>query len=301
MDSARWERIQDIFHRVSDMPPAEQREYLRTACGGDQGLMAELLAMLEEDARAASVLEEALPHAVRGLLEMPPAPPNHGEFGPYRIIRQLGEGGMGIVSLASREDIGSLAAIKVLRGGLLSPERRRRFAREQKTLARLDHPLIAHIHDADTMDDGTPWFAMEYVDGRPITDYCRAHARAIDQRLKLFRSVCEAVQYAHRQTIVHRDLKPSNILVKADGTVKLLDFGIATQLQGPEEQVEHVLTQTLTEFRPMTLAYASPEQIRGGPLGTQTDVYSLGVISMSSWLASFRSAFRNGAGQRRNK
>ncbi|HXM44467.1 MAG TPA: serine/threonine-protein kinase, partial [Bryobacteraceae bacterium] len=274
MDSARWERIQEIFHRASDIPPAEQPEFLRTACAGDQALMAELLAMLEEDARGAPALDEELPHAVRNLLEKPRAAAAEGEFGPYRIIRHLGEGGMGVVYLATREDIGSLVAIKLLRDGLLSPERRRRFASEQKTLARLDHPLIAQIHDADTLDDGTPWFAMEYVEGQPITDDCRARACSIDERLRLFRSVCEAVQYAHRQTIVHRDLKPSNILVKLDGTVKLLDFGIAKQLPGTEGQVE----QTRTELRPMTLPYASPEQIRGDPLGTQTDVYSLGVI-----------------------
>jgi serine/threonine protein kinase/tetratricopeptide (TPR) repeat protein len=278
MDSARWERMQDIFHRVSDMPPAEQRACLRTECDGDEALMADLLAMLDEDARSASVLDAGLTHAVRNLPEEPSAAFTEGEFGPYRVIKLLGEGGMGIVYLARREDIGSLAAIKVLRAGSLSPGRRRRFASEQKTLALLDHPLIAQIHDADTLDDGTPWFAMEYVDGQRITDYCREHALSLDERLRLFRSVCEAVQYAHRQAIVHRDLKPSNILVKADGTVKLLDFGIAAQLQGPEEQADHMLTQTLTELRPLTLAYASPEQIRGDPLGTQTDVYSLGVI-----------------------
>ena len=274
MDSSRWECIQEIFHRVSDMPPSEQRDHLHMACGGDEGLLAELSAMLEEDARSASLLEGDLPRAVQNLFEKPPAPPAEHDFGPYRIIRPLGEGGMGIVYLARREDIGNLVAIKLLREGLLSPDRRRRFASEQKTLARLEHPLIARIHDADTLEDGTPWFVMEYVEGKPITDYCRERACSIDERLRLFRSVCEAVQYAHRQTIIHRDLKPSNILVKADGTVKLLDFGIAKQLQDSEQPVE----QTLTALRPMTLPYASPEQIRGDPLGTQTDVYSLGVI-----------------------
>jgi serine/threonine-protein kinase len=274
MDSARWERIQEIFHQISDMQPLEQRDYLRMTCGGDEALMAELLTMLEEDAGGASLLERGLPHAVQNLFEKSHALPDHNDFGPYRIIRLLGQGGMGIVYLASREDIGSLVAIKLLRDGLLSPDRRERFASEQKTLARLEHPLIARIHDADTLDDGTPWFVMEYVEGKPITAYCRERACCIDERLRLFRSVCEAVQYAHRQTVIHRDLKPSNILVKADGTVKLLDFGIAKQLPGPEQPVE----QIQTALRPMTLPYASPEQIRGDPLGTQTDVYSLGVI-----------------------
>jgi serine/threonine protein kinase/tetratricopeptide (TPR) repeat protein len=274
MDSPRWERIQEIFHRALEIQPSEQREYLRTACGGDESLMAELLAMLEEDAGGASLLEGGFPRSGENAFEESHTPSTESGFGPYRILKPLGEGGMGVVYLASREDIGSLVAIKLLSDGLLSPDRQQRFAREQKTLARLEHPLIARIHDADTLEDGTPWFAMEYVEGHPITDYCREHAPSIDERLGLFRSVCEAVQYAHRHAIIHRDLKPSNILVKADGTVKLLDFGIAKELQNPEQPVE----QTLTALRPMTLPYASPEQIRGEPLGTETDVYSLGVI-----------------------
>src|SRR5580698_1544726 len=219
MDRARWERIEDIFHRLSDMPPSEQRQSLHAACGGDETLMADILAMLREDAGETSLLDRHLPQAAQNLFEAPPATPLHENFGPYRILRPLGEGGMGIVYLARREDIGNLVAIKLLRDGLLSPDRRKRFAAEQKTLARLEHPSIARIHDADTLEDGTPWFAMEYVEGRSITDYCREHACSIGERLRLFRSVCEAVQYAHGKTVVHRDLKPSNILVKVDGTV----------------------------------------------------------------------------------
>ena len=275
MDSARWERIQEIFHRVSDLPNAEQRRQLGETCGGDQAMMAELLAMLGEDTRGGSLLDLGLSPLAQTLLDQPHT---LKDFGPYRIIRPLGEGGMGVVYLARREDIGSLVALKLLRDASLSPDRRQRFASEQQTLARLQHPLIAQIHDAGMLDDGTPWFVMEYVEGQPITDYCREHACSIDERLRLFRAVCEAVQYAHRQTIIHRDLKPSNILVKADGSVKLLDFGIAKQLQDTERQPEQSFTQTLTGLRPMTLHYASPEQIRGHPLGTQTDVYSLGVL-----------------------
>jgi eukaryotic-like serine/threonine-protein kinase len=274
MDRARWERIQAIFHSASDLPPSQQREYLEMKCDGDDNLMAEVMAMLEEDAGGASLIESDLAHAAQHLFGKPSPPPAPNDFGPYRFIRLLGEGGMGVVYLADRDDIGSLVAIKFLRDGLLSPDRRGRFVREQKMLARLDHSSIAQIHDADTLDDGTPWFAMEYVRGKAITNYCREHACSLDERLRLFRSVCEAVQYAHSQAIIHRDLKPSNILVKSNGTVKLLDFGIAKQLQSPEDSVE----QTQTALRPMTLPYASPEQIRGEPLGTQTDVYSLGVI-----------------------
>jgi len=275
MDRTRWEHIEEIFHRVSDLPPSERHYSLRAACAGDTALLAELEAMLAEDANGESILNGGLPSLAQTLLDSPHALSAERDFGPYRIIKPLGEGGMGVVYLAKREDIGSLVAIKLLRGGLLSPDRRRRFASEQKTLAQLQHPLIAQIHDAGTLDDGTPWFVMEYVEGRPITDYCQEHASSINERLRLFRSVCEAVQYAHGQAVMHRDLKPSNILVKADGTVKLLDFGIAKQLQNTGEQQAE---QTITALRPMTLPYASPEQIRGEPLGTQSDVYSLGVL-----------------------
>jgi len=275
MDSTRWERIQEIFHQVSDLPPAEQQETLRVACGGDAALLAELEAMLDRDTAGKSMLDAGLSPIAQALVEHPGILFAENAFGPYRIVKPLGEGGMGVVYLARREDIGSLVAVKLLRDGLLSPDRRQRFASEQRTLARLQHPLIAQIHDAGMLDDGTPWFVMEYVEGKPITDYCRERDCSIDHRLRLFRSVCEAVQYAHQQTIIHRDLKPSNILVKTDGTVKLLDFGIAKEIQSTEQLAQ---TQTLTGFRPMTLPYASPEQIRGNPLETQTDVYSLGVI-----------------------
>ncbi len=275
MDSARWERIQEIFFRVSDLPPSEQQGQLDAACGGDEALLAQLQAMLQQDAGAKSMLDGGLSPVAQTLVELPAVLLAENAFGPYQIIKPLGEGGMGVVYLARREDIGSLVAIKLLRDGLLSPDRRQRFASEQKTLARLQHPLIAQIHDAGTLKDGTPWFVMEYVEGKPITEYCRERTGSINERLRLFRSVCEAVQYAHQQTIVHRDLKPSNILVKDDGTVKLLDFGIAKPMQSAQQLAQ---TQTLTGLRPMTLPYASPEQIRGNPPETQTDVYSLGVI-----------------------
>src|ERR1700675_997109 len=196
------------------------------------------------------------------------------EFGPYRIMKLLGEGGMGVVYLAERKDLGTQVAIKVLRDAWLSPARRERFASEQRTLAQLNHPLIARLYDADTLDDGTPWFVMEYVDGIPLTHYCRKNECSVEQRLQLFRPVCEAVQHAHGHAVIHRDLKPSNVLVKNDGSIRLLDFGISKQLESLDLQVD----QTMTGLRMMTPAYASPEQIRGDRVGISTDVYSLGVI-----------------------
>src|ERR1019366_758605 len=183
-------------------------------------------------------------------------------------------GGLGVVYLAQRDDLGSLVAIKILRDAWLSPARRERFLSEQRTLAQLNHPSIARLYDADTLEDGTPWFVMEHVDGIPLTHYCRTHACSVEQRLQLFRSLCEAVQHAHSHAVIHRDLKPSNILVKSDGSVRLLDFGIAKELESLDLQVD----QTMTGLRMMTPAYASPEQIRGDRVGISTDVYSLGVV-----------------------
>jgi eukaryotic-like serine/threonine-protein kinase len=278
MDSTRWERIQSLFHDVADLPEPEQRTFLKTACGDDEELAAEVLALVEEDARGSSLLDRDLAHVAHDVLdgEVPLSLP-FKEFGPYRIKAALGEGGMGVVYLAERTDLGSLVAIKILRDAWLSPARRERFASEQRTLAQLNHPSIARLYDADTLDDGTPWFVMEYVEGVPLTEYCSEHACSIEKRLQLFRAVCEAVQYAHQHAVIHRDLKPSNILVKPDGTVRLLDFGIAKQLESLEAPLSKT-NQTMTGLRLMTPAYAAPEQIRGDGIGIHTDVYSLGVI-----------------------
>jgi len=280
MDSTRWERMQSLFHEVADRPQGEQRALLKTACGDDDGLIADVLTLLEEDARGASLLDRDLAQVAQDVLdEAVPASLPFKEFGPYRLKEALGEGGMGVVYLAERIDLGSLVAIKILRDAWLSPARRERFASEQRTLAQLNHPSIARLYDADTLDDGTPWFVMEYVEGVPLTEYCSQHACSIEQRLKLFRAVCEAVQYAHQHAVIHRDLKPSNILVKPDGSIRLLDFGIAKQLETLETHAgQKGSDQTMTGLRLMTPAYAAPEQIRGDRVGIHTDVYSLGVI-----------------------
>jgi eukaryotic-like serine/threonine-protein kinase len=273
MDSTRWQRIQTLFHGAADLPPAQQRVFLQESCGNDHALLADVAHLLSEDAEANSLLERNVAHVAHEVLGAGSTPAGE-QFGRYRIKQTLGAGGMGIVYLAEREDLGSLVAIKILRDAWLSPARRERFAFEQRTLAQLNHPYIARLYDADTSSDGTPFFAMEYVEGVPLTAYCSQHRCRIDDRLQLFREVCEAVVYAHQHAVIHRDLKPSNILVKEDGTVRLLDFGIAKQPEVLGEAVD----QTMTGLRLMTPAYASPEQIRGEQVGIQTDVYSLGVV-----------------------
>jgi eukaryotic-like serine/threonine-protein kinase len=275
MDSNRWTQIQSLFHDAADLPKSEQRAFLESACGSDDILLADVLALLDEDAQSSSLLDRDVAHVADQILnDKSPQPASFQEFGHYKIKHVLGEGGMGVVYLAEREDLHSLVAIKLLRDAWLSPARRERFAVEQRTLAQLNHPCIARLYDAGILADGTPWFVMEYVDGLPLTEYCRQRKCSIDQRLRLFHAVCEAVLYAHQNAVIHRDLKPSNILVKNDGSVRLLDFGIAKQIDGADASAD----QTRTALRLMTPAYASPEQIRGERVGIQTDVYSLGVI-----------------------
>ncbi len=275
MDSNRWDRIQSVFHGAADLPKSQQRAFLVSACADDESLIADIQALLDEDAKDSSLLNRNMADVASEVLDDPASRRfPFKEFGPYRIVRVLGEGGMGVVFLAERRDLHSQVAIKILRDAWVSPARRERFSSEQRTLAQLNHPSIARLYDADTLPDGTPLFVMEYVEGCSIVDYCKKHNCSIDDRMKLFRSVCEAVEYAHSQAVIHRDLKPSNILVKSDGTVRLLDFGIAKQL----EDVNVAADATRTSFRFLTPAYASPEQIRGDRVGIQSDVYSLGVI-----------------------
>ncbi|HEX3880041.1 MAG TPA: tetratricopeptide repeat protein [Bryobacteraceae bacterium] len=275
MDDIGWERLQALFHAAADLPAQERLAFLQAAADGDLQLIRDVLAMIDEDTGRSSLLDRDVAHVAGEILhEARAGDESHQRFGQYRVVDILGEGGMGIVYLAEREDLGNSVAIKVLRDAWMSPSRRERFAGEQRTLANLAHPHIARLYDADTLPDGTPWFAMEYVQGVPLTQYCRDRRSSIDERLKLVRSVCEAVRYAHSRAVIHRDLKPSNILVQADGTVKLLDFGIAKQLDTNDAPID----RTQTGLRMMTPAYAAPEQIRGEYAGVYTDVYALGVI-----------------------
>ena len=274
MDSHRWEQIQTLFHDAIERPEHERQAFLERACNGDPELMAEVLLMLQADHRGTSPLDRGLPDLAHQMLaaclEIDPAK----EFGPYRLTRVLGEGGMGVVWLAERRDAGNLVAIKFLPHAGLSPARRDRFAREIKTLAKLKHPYIARLYDAGALEGGTPWFAMEYVEGIPLGDYLRQKQLPVEARLKLFRAICTAVHYAHGQEIIHRDLKPSNILVEYDGTPRLLDFGIARELHLPDDSRD--LTRPALRF--FSRDYAAPEWVRDGAVGFQTDVYSLGVI-----------------------
>lgn len=275
--SVRWEQIQSIFHEALSRPDGdERRAFVVTACAGDIELEDEVESLLAEDSRHTSLLSVPSGETAARLLNTPP--PILPRIGPYRLVNLAGRGGMGMVYLAERDDLGSRAAIKILPNAWMSAARRERFLWEQRALSRLNHPSIARLYDAGLLEDGTPWFAMEWVDGEPLTAYCRNHACALPERLRLFRQVAEAVRYAHQQAILHRDLKPSNILVKAggqvSGEVRLLDFGIAKSLD--PDAGDASLTQTGAAL--LTPTYAAPEQARGEAATVQADVYSLGAI-----------------------
>ena len=273
--AARWARIQELFHLVADLAPDTRRALLDVECGDDAGLRQAVESLLAGDASGATLLDGDVARVAQSLLpDARSIPIPDGACGPYRLVRVLGEGGMGVVYLAERRDLSSVAAIKILRDAWLSPARRERFVLEQRTLAQLNHPAIARLYDAGTLDDGTPWIAMEYVEGESFGEYCRRLALPVRDRLQLMRAVCEAVLHAHQHLVVHRDLKPSNVLVREDGSVKLLDFGIAKQL----DRLDGPSDATRTGLRLMTPAYAAPEQVRGETVGIQTDVYSLGVM-----------------------
>jgi len=272
MDAVRYHKLQTLFEQALSVPEDNRITFIKAACNNDKQLLDTLLRMLEADQSNNSILDKSVAELASEVLDVPAPIPN--QIGPYRVIKELGRGGMGVVYLAERMELQRRVAIKLLGDARFSSVRRERFKREQKLLSRLSHPSIAALYDAEILPDGTPYFVMEYVDGLPVTQYCKVHQSDIYERLKIFRDVCEVVQYAHRQAIIHRDLKPSNILVTWEGSVKLLDFGIARQT----DDLDPDLYQTQTGFRLMTPAYTAPEQLRGEPPGVHTDVYALGII-----------------------
>jgi serine/threonine protein kinase len=273
MNAERYQKIKEIFNQAAEMTVGEREDFLEKACDSET-LRREIEKMLvfadEEDG------EDALEKNAFELFTNGAHAKIPEKIGAYKILREIGRGGMGAVYEAVREadNFTQKAALKVIKRGMDTDAIVRRFRHEQKILATLEHPNIARFLDGGMTAEGLPFYAMEYVEGEFIDDYCRARNLSINDRLRLFRQVCSAVQYAHQNLVIHRDLKSKNILVTADGAPKLLDFGIAKALT-PETSEE---IGTATQFGMMTPAYASPEQILGRRIGTTSDVYSLGVI-----------------------
>ena len=268
----RHSRAAALFDLALDVSASDQATWLETACAGDEALYAEVAALLRADARADGLLERPPRSFAAGSENAEDRMPD--AFGPYRVLRRLGSGGMGEVWLARREDgqFDLLVAIKQVAYAL--PDLLRRFRRERRILAKLEHPNIARLIDGGTDAHGLPYLVMEYVEGEPLLKWCNEHRLGIGARIELFLSVCEAVQYAHRNLVVHRDLKPNNILINAEGRVKLLDFGIAKLLHEEGSDGE----RTGTQIKVLTPNYAAPEQVRGGAVTTATDTYQLGLV-----------------------
>ncbi len=271
MSTERFERIQQIFHQALELEVEQRPAFVAEACSDDEEMREEVLALLGAEANPATMLDTPL----SSLVDIEEDSLEGQTLGAYRLLGLIGSGGMGNVYLAERSD-GSFerqVALKVVKKGMDSEAVVRRFEMERQILARLDHPNIARLLDGGLTDDGRPYFVMEYVEGKPITDYCDEQRLSVNARLQLFQKICDAVQFAHQSLVVHRDLKPSNILVNADGEVRLLDFGIAKLLDDSDDPELTAAGDAL-----LTPAYAAPEQLQSDSVTTMTDVYSLGVV-----------------------
>ncbi len=273
----RWTRVSALLAEAMEVPSAERDAFLATACADDDGLRDEVSSL----ARALEDEPDRFESGALGVRRV--TPPAHGEdrsgsrVGSYLLTRRVGAGGMGDVYEAVREESGfrKRVALKLMDVAGASALVVRRFEQERRILARLEHRNIAALIDGGLTEAGRPYYAMEFVDGEPITEWCENRRLGIEERVALFRQVCGAVEYAHRHLVIHRDLKPGNVFVTEDGTVKLLDFGIAKIMEAGEDN-EPDLTQAGPA--PLTPAYASPEQLRGDRITTASDIFSLGVL-----------------------
>ncbi len=274
MGAEQWDRVKALFNAAIDRAPSERAAFVVSAAGDDHALRESVESLLASHDEDDDFLET--PAAALHMPELAEALPSGGRIGAYRLLHEIGRGGMGTVHLAARDDgeFRHQVAIKLVNRGMDTDLILRRFRHERQILAGLDHPNIARLLDGGTTDDGRPYFVMEYIEGQPLNEHCEKRALSLAARLTLFRTVCGAVQYAHQNLIVHRDIKASNILVTA-GVPKLLDFGIAKLLDSASDGAATAAPLTM---RALTPEYASPEQVRGDPITTASDVYSLGVL-----------------------
>ncbi len=261
----RWQQIDRLFQAALECPEAELESFLKSACSGDPDLGREVRALLDRAPQAELLIGESavtfagplLTGLDRDAAALPGSAGPGSQLGSYRLLEEIGRGGMGAVFRAERADaqFEKQVAIKLVKRGMDTDEVLRRFRYERQILATLEHPNIARLLDGGVSPDGRPYLVMEYIEGRPITEYCEQHAIGIEQRLALFQTVCRAVQYAHQNLVVHRDIKPSNIMVTSSGDVKLLDFGIAKVLY---ESAVPEAPETSTGMRLLTPDYAAP-------------------------------------------
>lgn len=266
--------MKEIFAAVVDLDDEARRAKLESMCAGDDGVRRQVDILLRSNGEAGNLLEQPA-FKITDAVSMENEPTANKHIGNYRVIREIGRGGMGTVFLAARDDghFSHQAAIKVVSSAFLGRESLDRFRRERQILAGLNHPNIARLLDGGVTAEGLPYLVMEYVEGDTLVEHAERHALDIDDRLRLFVKICRAFAYAHGNLVVHRDIKPSNIVVTADGEPKLLDFGLAKFLDIDSDGI-----RTATNFRALTPAYASPEQVRGETITTASDIYSLGVV-----------------------
>jgi serine/threonine protein kinase len=276
METKRWRQIEDLFQSALDCEPARRAAFLDSACGGDASLRQEVESLLTSYEKGGFTETPAFAEGLKLLEESDERSLAGRNIGPYKVIRKLGQGGMGAVYLAARADqaFQKEVAIKLIKRGQDTDDVIRRFRSERQILASLDHPNITRLLDGGTTDDGLPYFVMEYIQGQPIDIYCDSNKLDTAQRLRLFQSVCAAVHFAHQNLVIHRDIKSGNILVTSEGVPRLLDFGIAKLLAAEPSTAD----RTLTLARRLTPMSASPEQVRGENITTASDVYSLAVL-----------------------
>jgi serine/threonine protein kinase/tetratricopeptide (TPR) repeat protein len=276
LDPQAWQRLKGLLAEGLSLAAEERPGFVDRACDGDDALRRELESLLAASDLSDTPLDSHPSEQLLDELGMSSPPAWIGRrLGAYRLVALIARGGMGEVYRGERADgqYEQQVAVKVMRESLDQAFLRQRFDAERRILATLDHPNLAKMLDAGLTDDGSPYFVMEFVDGQPIDAYCASRELGIEDRLRLFRTVCQVVEYAHRQGVVHRDLKPSNILVTASGVVKLVDFGIAKRI-GPADDS----AVTVTAQRALTPEYASPEQVRGEAARPASDIYALGVV-----------------------
>lgn len=283
MTPERWQRVEEIFQAALDLPPDKRAIYLSEACADDLTLQEEVVNLLLSH-ETGDAFDDFGPRETQPNEHLDTIADDHDpmigrRLGSYRIVGEIGRGGMGAVYEAVRADkeFSKRVAIKLVKRGMDTDFILRRFRKERQILAALDHPNVAQLLDGGTTGDGLPYFVMEFIEGQPLYRYCDNHHLTIAERLRLFLSICDAVHYAHQKQVVHRDIKPSNVLVTSEGVPKLLDFGIA-KLLNPELAADITHDPTATAMRLMTPEYASPEQVQGAPITPTTDVYSLGVL-----------------------
>jgi serine/threonine protein kinase len=290
----RWKKVDELFHAAIELNPDLRNAFLVEQCGDDESLIKEVQSLISAAQKSTSFFDAVAKDGFTSILDKDIDIFASGEqIGAYKIIREIGRGGMGTVYLAERADeqFKKRVAIKVLKRGMDTADLLRHFRSERQILASFDHPNIARLFDGGSTSSGLPYFVMEFVEGKPINQYCDEHKLTINERLSLFQQVCAAASYAHRYLVIHRDIKPSNIVVTEEGVPKLLDFGIAKILQSEEQ------TATATAVRFMTPEFASPEQAQGLPVTTGSDVYSLGVVlyELLTGRSPYRFSSRNSA------